>query len=232
MSEHNLDEATVVAYLRQHPEFFVHHEELLTEITVPHESGAAISLIERQVAVLRERNIELRERLHKLLDVARENDQLFEKTRGLILALLDAKSLSQLSNALLVELRERFHSEQVSFLLFDPEQEALGAATGIRLKDAQERIPSLVKGRRAIAGQLRRDELAFLFGDVAADVASCAVVPVTLERPLGLLAIGSRNPEHFKSSMDTLFITHIGDVLARLLTPLLAATPARQPALA
>lgn len=218
MSDTPLDEETVAAYLRQHPEFFQHHEELLTEITVPHESGEAISLIERQVAVLRERNIELRNRLHKLLDVARENDQLFEKARALILALLETSSLPQLTSSLSNGLRERFNSEYVSLLLFDVSDEALGAAQAVSFNDAQERVPSLIKNRRALAGQLRKDEREFLFGDGAEHVASCAVIPVVQERTLGLLAIGSSDPEHFKSSMDTLFITHIGDVLARLLS--------------
>lgn len=230
MSELPLDESTVAAYLRQHPEFFTHHEELLTEITVPHESGEAISLIERQVSVLRERNIELRNRLHKLLDVARENDQLFEKARALILALLETTSLPQLTSSLSNGLRERFQSEYVSLLLFDVQAEALGAAQSVRLGDAQEHVPSLIKNRRALAGQLRKDEREFLFGEAAAHIASCAVIPVVLDRTLGLLAIGSSNAEHFRSSMDTLFITHIGDVLARLLAPYLNADSARRSA--
>ena len=69
----------VAAYLKAHKDFFVDHESLLADITIPHETGKAVSLVERQVGVLRERNIELRERLTRLLDVARENDMLFEK---------------------------------------------------------------------------------------------------------------------------------------------------------
>lgn len=231
MSDLPLDEATVAAYLRQHPEFFTHHEELLTEISVPHETGEAVSLIERQVAVLRDRNIELRNRLHKLLDVARENDQLFEKSRALILSLIEASSLPQLTSSLHNELRERFGSEFISLQLFDVNHDALGAAQAVSLSEAQEHVPSLIRNRRALAGQLRRDERVFLFSDEADRIGSCAVVPVVREQQtLGLLAIGSTDPEHFKSSMDTLFITHIGDVLARLLTPFLSADAARRTA--
>lgn len=229
MSEQNgLNADAVASYLRQHPEFFVDHEGLLADIRIPHDSGNAVSLVERQVSVLRERNIELRERLHKLLDVARENDQLFEKTRGLILALLESRDLPALADTLQKELRHRFQSEHISLLLFEPVNGPAGSASVVTTADAQERIPALLRGQRAIAGQLRKDELTFLFGEAAAHVASCAVVPVLLDRPLGLLAIGSSSTEHFKSSMDTLFITHIGDVLARLLSPLLAADAARQ----
>ena len=71
----------VVAYLKAHKNFFVDHEALLADISIPHETGKAVSLVERQVVVLRERNVELRERLTHLLDVARENDVLFENAQ-------------------------------------------------------------------------------------------------------------------------------------------------------
>lgn len=219
----------VAAYLKAHKDFFVDHESLLADITIPHETGKAVSLVERQVVVLRERNVELRERLTRLLDVARENDMLFEKMRGLILALLETTSVPALAAALERELQQRFGSEHVSFLLFDVSG-ATGAAQSITLVSAQEKVPALVRGRQAVAGQLRKEELQFLFGHEGEQVRSCAVVPVQHERPLGLLAIGSSNPEHFKSSMDTLFISFIGDVLARVLLPLLGGNAARQTA--
>lgn len=219
----------VAAYLKAHKDFFVDHEALLADITIPHETGKAVSLVERQVVVLRERNVELRERLTRLLDVARENDMLFDKMRGLILALLETKTVPQLAAALERELRLRFGSEYVSFLLFDVNG-ATGAAQSVALVSAQEKVPALVRGRQAVAGQLRKDELQFLFGHEGEQVKSCAVVPVQHERPLGLLAIGSSSSDHFKSSMDTLFISFIGDVLARALLPLLGGDAARQTA--
>jgi len=219
----------VVAYLKAHKNFFVDHEALLADISIPHETGKAVSLVERQVVVLRERNVELRERLTHLLDVARENDVLFEKMRSLTLALLETKNVAQLAVALERELRQRFGSEYVSFLLFDVSG-ATGAAQSIALTSAQEKIPALVRGRQVITGQLRKDELQFLFGHEGEQVRSCAVVPVQHERPLGLLAIGSSNADHFRSTMDTLFISFIGDVLARVLLPLLGGDAARQTA--
>lgn len=219
----------VVAYLKAHKNFFVDHEALLADISIPHETGKAVSLVERQVVVLRERNVELRERLTHLLDVARENDVLFEKMRSLTLALLETKTVAQLAVALERELRQRFGSEYVSFLLFDVSG-ATGAAQSIALTSAQEKIPALVRGRQVITGQLRKDELQFLFGHEGEQVRSCAVVLVQHERPLGLLAIGSSNADHFRSTMDTLFISFIGDVLARVLLPLLGGDAARQTA--
>src|SRR5690606_19642069 len=72
----------VAAFLRQHPDYFQQRPELLELLRLPDARGQAVSLLERQAAILRERNQELRERLNGLLDVARENDRLFELTRG------------------------------------------------------------------------------------------------------------------------------------------------------
>lgn len=222
-------EAQVAAWLKANPDFFERHPDLLAELAIPHVTGAAVSLVERQVGVLRERNVELRERLHGLLEVARENDLLFGKMRGLILALLEAASVPALASALEDELKSRFASEFISLLLFDADG-LTGTAQSVTLQAAQEQVPGLVKGRQAIAGQLRAEELTFLFGHEGAKVKSCAVIPLHHGRALGLLAIGSASPEHFRTSMDTLFISFIGEVLARVLLPLLAPPATRQSA--
>lgn len=229
MSGETPSEAQVAAWLKAHPDFFERHTDLLADLAVPHATGAAVSLVERQVGVLRERNVELRERLHRLLEVARENDVLFEKMRGLILALLEAKSVPALAAALEDELRARFGSEFISLLVFDAAG-TTGAAQSVSLQAAQDKVPGLVKGRQAIAGQLRADELTFLFGHEGEQVKSCAVIPLHHGRALGLLAIGSSSAEHFRTSMDTLFISFIGEVLARVAAPLLDTPATRQSA--
>ncbi|WP_413770104.1 DUF484 family protein, partial [Vibrio vulnificus] len=90
------DAAAVAAYLEAHPDFFVEHEELLATMRIPHRRGDTVSLVEHQMKILRERNIEMPHRLSHLMDVARDNDRLFDKTRRLILALMDASTLEDL----------------------------------------------------------------------------------------------------------------------------------------
>ena len=96
-SEQSPEAAAVVAYLEAHPDFFNQRDELLLSLRIPHQRGDTISLVERQLELLRGRNIEMRHRLSQLMDVARDNDRLFEKTRRLNLALMDATSLEELS---------------------------------------------------------------------------------------------------------------------------------------
>src|SRR5688572_32023240 len=73
-----VDEAAVASYLAATPEFFDRHAQLLAKIRLPDtRSGAStVSLLERQVGVLRERNRELERKVKDFVDVARENDAL------------------------------------------------------------------------------------------------------------------------------------------------------------
>jgi len=86
----------VAEYLKANPDFFANRDSLLADMTVPHESGKAVSLLERQVKILRERSIESRHTLNSLLENARYNDQLFNVTRSLILMLLEEDELPAL----------------------------------------------------------------------------------------------------------------------------------------
>ena len=76
-----LNDEDVATYLRQNTDFFINKPSLLADLTLPHERGGAISLVERQVSILRERNMDMRHRLTHLIDNARINDVLFEKTK-------------------------------------------------------------------------------------------------------------------------------------------------------
>ena len=65
----------VAEYLKAHPDFFDKSPGLLSEINVPHpQSGQAISLVERQASVLRERIKSMELKLAELLRNGQEND--------------------------------------------------------------------------------------------------------------------------------------------------------------
>ena len=103
-----IDDDAVVAYLESEREFFERHPEVISKLELPHESGSATSLVERQVSLLRERNIDLRKRLNELVDNAGVNDDVFLKTRTLTLALMDTVDLQSLDQVLATRLIEGF----------------------------------------------------------------------------------------------------------------------------
>ncbi|WP_165664254.1 DUF484 family protein [Metapseudomonas otitidis] len=211
-----LDSESVAAYLRQHPEFFVDHEELIPELRIPHQPGEAVSLVERQVKLLRERNIEMRHRLSQLMDVARDNDRLFDKTRRLVLDLLDANTLEEVVGAIEDSLRHEFQVPFVSLILFS--DSTLPVGRSVSSAEAHQAIGGLLVAGKTICGVLRAHELEFLFGaEEGAKVGSAAVVSLNHQGQHGLLAIGSPDPQHYKSSLGTLFLSYIAEVLARVL---------------
>jgi uncharacterized protein YigA (DUF484 family) len=211
-----LDSESVAAYLRQHPEFFVDHEELIPELRIPHQPGEAVSLVERQVKLLRERNIEMRHRLSQLMDVARDNDRLFDKTRRLVLDLLDATSLEEVIGAVEDSLRHEFQVPFVSLILFS--ETPLGVGRSVSSAEAHQAIGGLLGAGKTTCGVLRPNELEFLFGsEEFAQVGSAAVVSLTYQGLHGVLAIGSSDPQHYKSSLGTLFLGYVAEVLARVL---------------
>lgn len=205
---------SVADFLRERPDFFVEHEELLTSLRLPHQRGDTVSLVERQMKLLRERNVEMRHRLSQLMDVARDNDRLFDKTRRLILALMDAGSLEEVVIAVEDSLRQDFQVPFVSLILFHEVPTPVGRS--VTSAQAQEAIGGLLTEGKSVAGTLRDHELDFVFGQEQREqIGSTALV--TLEAGQGVLVIASRDPQHYKSSVGTLFLSYIGEVLSRVL---------------
>src|SRR5690606_8900836 len=148
-----------------------------------------------------------------LLTTARENDKLFEKTKRLVLALLEANQLSEVVDALYHSLASDYDVPFFNLVL-------LGEATALPASNA--RVVGLDQAQQSIGALLRSDELQFLFGDSAGQVGSVAVVPLYHGRVFGMLAIGHPDPNHYRSSMGTLFLSYIAEVLNRICPRLLA----------
>jgi uncharacterized protein len=224
MTEHTptladpLEPEQIEAYLRQHPDFFEQHHELLAEISLPHESGSAVSLVERQVAILRERNIDMRNRLSKLLDNARDNDKLFDKSKRLVLSLLEGQDMGDIIDALHYSFDKDFNIHYTSVILFgNVDKIPSSEARVVSIAQAREFVGPLLKNSRAVCGTLGAKEMQFIFGEHASEIGSVATVPLIHGSVFGLLSIGNRDPQYYRSSMGTLFLSYIAEVLNRLL---------------
>lgn len=216
-----LTDDDVAEFLRDHPEFFIERPALLAEIELPHTGGkGTTSLIERQVSILRERNIAMRQRVDQLLHTARRNDQLFEKTRKLTLDLVQGNSIDSLVDALFSSFDQDFAIEQTQLILLsDNPQQTTNERTRYMSADTlQDAIPSLSSKLKIFCGQLTDKEKHLLFQDSDEDVQSAAVVPLLAGKErLGLLAIGNKDAQYYRSSMDTLFLSHIADIFSQCL---------------
>lgn len=222
MSEHVCDtacsEEQVRDYLRQHKDFFERHGDLLEELNLPHARGDAVSLIERQVSLLRERNIDMRRRLGRLLDSARDNDRLFASTRRLVLKLLETDDLESALNTVLASFSDDFKIPYVSLILFAEHSDLRRSGAHLRsLQEARSSLGRILSSNKIVCGNFGRDELDFLFPEQAEEVGSAAVMPLIETRCFGLIAIGNKDPDYYRSSMGTIFLSYIGEVLNRLL---------------
>ena len=206
-------------YLLNNPDFFDEHPDLVENLQLPHDSGKAVSLVERQVSVLRERNIELRQRLNTLMESARDNEKLFEKTKRLALILLDAEDLPTMVEALYESLRNDYQVEYISLLLFGDDSLLSDNAPArvVSLDEANQHIGTLLRTNRSICGVLRSEEMTFLFDHKATEIGSIAAVPLHDGQTFGILAVGNSDPNYYRSSMGTLFLSYIAEVLNQLM---------------
>ncbi|WP_020483736.1 DUF484 family protein [Methylomonas sp. MK1] len=220
-----LTEAHVKAYLQDHPEFFQNHLDLLEKMHIPHPSGNAISLISKQLEIFRAKHQEQENQLTALIDIARENDASFNRMHELTLAMLEANSLEDAVANLSEVLAECFFTDFVAIKIIkeqplSPISNLFVGADDANLKHfSNELTTNQPKCGRPTLAQAR-----FLFGDVAAEVRSAAIIPMVFTQLDGLLAIGSRDESRFHYSMGSIFLTQMSEIIGTRLISLLQQT--------
>ncbi|MFT4727001.1 MAG: hypothetical protein ACI9UN_001496 [Granulosicoccus sp.] len=112
-----LTDEAVLRFLTTNPEFFVKNQDVLPRLRIPHESGKAVSLIERQVSVLRSKCGTLENSLRDLISVARENENLHQRLHVLLQDIVSALSLEDIVALTRNSLRENFNADEVHILL-------------------------------------------------------------------------------------------------------------------
>ncbi|GAA0789850.1 DUF484 family protein [Marinobacterium sediminicola] len=210
----------VADYLAAHPDFFSQYTHLLEKLYVPHQRGNAVSLVERQTSLLRERNQQLHGHLSDMIDAARHNDVQFEKTKRMVLALLEAWTLDDVAVAIEESLCRDFYGDETVLLLFSERSlDSNSVRTLARAEDSL--VQPLIETNLPSCGQLSEAMNRFLFQERSVKVQSAAVVPLVKGDTLGLLAIGSHDPNYFQSSQGTLFLSYVGEVLSRVICRIL-----------
>ena len=215
--EGGVDDQAIAQYLQQHPDFFERHAALLARLRLHHPRGAAtVSLIERQVEVLRERAHAQEQRLAEFVRVARGNDQLAERIHAFTRRLLRAPRRAAVVAAIETGLREHLDTFHAVLLLPGV---ASGEPDGRFLRhalpdDAAYRsFETLFAAGKPRCGQVRDTQRTFLFGAEAASIGSVALVPLMGLDPPGLLALGSPDRERFHPGMSVEFLGRMGELI-------------------
>lgn len=216
-----LNDANVGEYLQTYPDFFERNGPLLTKLRLPHlrDAGATVSLVERQVEVLRERNQTLERKLKELVDVARANDTLADRIHRLSQRLIRAHSLLETINAVETSLREDFEAMHSVLVLFLEDARPLTADAGrfLRTDDLGSNdikmFDSLLSAGKPRCGQIRDVQRDYLFGKDSIEIGSVALTPLGPKGALGILAIGASDADRFHPGMSTEFLSRIGELV-------------------
>lgn len=215
----DVSEESIAEYLRSHPDFFERNLSLLSGLRLPHRTtGGAVSLVERQVDVLRQRNLAMESRLKELLEVARSNDRLAARIHSLALLLMRARNREDVIDGLEQQLREGFAVDQAALVLFDSVPHMAGGHPGFvrvvhREDPAIGPFKSFLQNSAPRCSRVRDVQRDFLFG-AGADIQSVALVPIGPRSEYGFLAIGSRNPDHFHPAKSSDFLARLGELVA------------------
>ena len=207
----------VAAWLRRHPRFLQQFPDLALSLVVPREEGSASSLASYQLEVLRDKNRELTRRLQELYANAQENERLAVRTHQLTLALMRERTAAGTVRAMAASLAEDFAGDLVRVVLFEPVA-GLEDVDWLQVVDAED--ARLAPFRDALAdgepicGRLHPDKQALLYGMRDEHVQSSALLPIP---GLGLVAVGSHDPNRFFPGMGTLFLRMMGEALATAL---------------
>lgn len=214
------DEGRIAGYLRRHPDFFQRFPDLLEIMELRHAAGSAVSLIERQVEILRGRSHRLEDRLKNLLDNAKDNEHRATGVHTLARTLIRAPTLAAAVLGLRKCLREDFGVDEVFVGV---------AATHLKRQDIEgltrldpggavvKALDNFFRTRLLECGPLDEARARLLFPNAAAAPKSAALVPLDREKNLGVLVLGSTDPDRFQPKQGRLFLEMTAELVSAAL---------------
>lgn len=213
----------VETFLQNNPDFFNEHLPLLEQISIPHPSGNAISLVSKQLELFRNRHHEMENELNVLIDIARNNDDSANKMHELTLAVLEADSLDVMVANLDEVIKECFLTDFFALKIITeaPAETAVSNVFVAAESDGLENFVKELTSNHSTCGRPTLAQAEFLFGDQALEVRSCAIIPMAFLEIEGIIAIGSRNAERFSRDMGRLFLTQMSEIVGTRLISLL-----------
>ena len=222
LAQEPLDDGSVADYLLRFPEFFERNSQLLDKLRLPHvrAGSTTVSLVERQVEVLRERNQQLERKLKDLIEVARGNDVLAERIHRLAQRLIGVHGAAQTVRGIETSMREDFEAMHAVLVLFVERTPELAAEEGRFLRlvergdEQMKMFESLFQSGKPRCGQIRDTQRDYLFGKDTVEIGSAALTPLGIKGSLGILAIGASDAQRFTPGMSTEFLTRIGEIVS------------------
>ena len=204
----------VAEYLRINPEFFETNLDLLAEIQIPHITGkGTISLIERQVQLLREQSETYKDQLKTFALLASENEELWFRIKDLTVMLLKRPSGDNLAEEIEDWLKEQYNLSGV--IISQADQSEL-----VKKYQSDQHVHNALESNEIQCGtDFSIELLELLFGKDADKVKSCALIPLVdaAKTVHGLLALGSENTERFSAEQSTAYLDCLSQIVSQAL---------------
>lgn len=221
-SQNQITASQVEDYLRKHPDYFQQHLDLLEIMYIPHPTGAAISLISKQLEILRNKHQVQENQLTALIDIARDNDASINRMHELTLAMLEANSLEDAVANLSDVLASSFFTDFVAIKIIKDQTDYVISQLFVAPDDSGlTHFTNEIRTKQPKCGRPTYAQARFLFGEAATEVRSCAIIPMVFNGLEGLIAIGSRDDARFHYSMGSLFLTQMSEIIGTRLISLL-----------
>jgi uncharacterized protein YigA (DUF484 family) len=206
----------IAEYLILNPNFFKENPEVLNSIEIIHESGAAVSLIQKQVELLRSNYNSTTDKLMELLGIAKNNEDIFILTKELILSLIDASSIEEIVALLEKSFVADFGAKNSKVLFFNEYSKNLPKGRIKNPAEATNILGNLLKPGKIFCGEVNKEVAKFIFNRKTS-VKEMALVPLNSSSLLGLIALGSDQPGKYSDNKDTLFLDFIAEVVSKLI---------------
>ncbi len=213
----------IIEFLNDNPEFIRDNLTTLAELDIPHDSGVATSLIERQVSVLRKENNHLKSNLKQLIEIARKNEDLSQRIHKLFIEIMNAESLDDLMATIQEELQEFFNTELVVFRFFSIMElhPFISNSLVFELKNRQaSQLKKWLKLRKPACGELQDDLFKALFSQDK-NIKSMAVIPLYGVKEYGTLLLGSADKTRFSEEKGTVFLAQLGELVSSRLVSII-----------
>lgn len=211
------DEQQVAGFLQATPDFFLRHAQLLPHMEVPHDNGSAVSLVERQMTLLREENAALRQQLDEQHEQGIRNDRSQKRLHEIVKSILNATDINIALQDLQDSLASLFQLEYSQVRLFADSKHPLENVERRYVHhslSARKSLDDFTPSNTPVCSALNINQLRRIFADDADQVASNVFIPLRKDLLYGFIALGSHEEGRYTADMKTDYLQRVSELVA------------------
>lgn len=213
----HLNSEEVAEYLLHNPQFFENHADLMSRVVIPHpHGGRTISITERQMLTLRDKNKQLESKMGELMQYGEDNDAISEKMHRLGVAMIAAGTFQSVLHTLNFHLRDDFAIPHFAMRLWDRPKEVDELPEFTEVSEELQVFAETLG--RPYCGSTSGFETSSWFGEASLQVRSQALIAMRNGGgSIGMIALGSEDAQRFYSGMGTIYLERLGEMASAAL---------------